>query len=619
MARKSLKELEDDEIANLPAVEDDSTPIEEAPEEEPDTEGPNPDVSDFGDQGLLSQNEYQKLIHAADTYGRSPSAVEPSVQTEASLPLKKNFKDAFVPDADEESSAPLKDTEKEAEKADIVGETEAEKKPVSRDISENADEIMSGLPSEEMPSPVQVPSQLSKFQDYMKQYSQLRDQQRKSDLVAGLATAGGQIGQAMAGKYSGHFVPDESGIKVLQAQANRPIQQFEQGLAIEKAGQGINATRAAQDPTSPQSRMVRQYINQKFGSIDPVTGKQTGLHLDDDVSAADAQMFLKAIGRPGTEKATNVPLVNQKTGEKVTGIWHPIQQMFTTLDGHPLGPDYIRDYRAQSFLEPKTGERLGFSGGTGKTTGALTGPGVSTPIVPAPGEDVTSEKPIQINKSFLNNKQTEQVDHYRKQFIKEVQDDRNSLNANDRVIKVLEAGQELGDLPREIQDQLNRAFGQKGHISDAQLGGLLGKPDWRNRVENAVSLGMNGKLTPENRKFLLDVARLIKSQNQQYIDNKSQYYTQNLYGDLQTAPNLQKYKFGPDSVKNLLGVESASHPEGTASNPNEIKRKTADGRIAIYDQNKKFLRYQDQAPQQEMQQQETPEPNEESDEDQEEQ
>ncbi len=66
---------------------------------------------------------------------------------------------------------------------------------------------------------------------------------------------------------------------------------------------------------------------------------------------------------------------------------------------------------------------------------------------------------------------------------------------------------------------------------------------------------------------------------------------------------LQKYKFGPDSVKNLLGVESASHPEGTASNPNEIKRKTADGRIAIYDQNKKFLRYQDQAPQQEMQQQ----------------
>ncbi len=495
--------------------------------EDDDEVDDNKDEDQFGDPNLLSTQDYLNKIHAPDTYGhpdRSPASDD---------------EDAGI---DEESK------DADATEEDLTA---------PKELNETADDLKSQL-SEEAPEEVEpskalgAGSQLSKFQDYMAQYKKLQDQQRKSDLVAGLAAAGGQVGQAMAGKYSGNFVPDQSGVQMLTKMGERPMQQFEQGMAVEKAGYGLNAERAASDPSSPISHMVRDYAE-----------KRLGLKLDPQVSAADAQMLLKTIGRPTQTKFQQMPMVSQKTGAKIMGTFNPTTNTFQDTAGNQLdSTEWVRDYRAQSFIDPKTQERLSFNAGTGKVAGALTGPGVNAPVVPQKAGDLTANTPIDLNRSFLNAQQAKQVDHTREKFIQEVKDDRNSLNANDRVIQVLEAGEELGDLPREVQDQLNRAFGQKGHISDAQLGGLLGKADWKNRVENAVSLGMEGKLTPENRKFLLDVAKLIKQQNESYIDKKSQIYTQNLYKDLKSSPNLSKYQFGPDSVKGLLGVESAVHPEG---------------------------------------------------------
>src|ERR1019366_9279375 len=161
-------------------------------------------------------------------------------------------------------------------------------------------------------------------------------------------------------------------------------------------------------------------------------------------------------------------------------------------NGKPLDSnDWVRDYRAQSFIDPKTQERLSFNAGTGKVAGALTGPGVNAPIIGAP----QGNEQIQLNRSFLNGQQAKQVDHTRDKFIQEVKDDRNNLNSTDRVIAALQTGKELGDLTREEQDQLNRAFGQKGHISDQQIGVTLGRPDWKNRFTNAISIGTTGKFT----------------------------------------------------------------------------------------------------------------------------
>lgn len=420
------------------------------------------------------------------------------------------------------------------------------------DASEEiAKESNKAMPAIRPPSPQE--QQLSKYQQFMSDYKDLQDQRQKGLLTAGLFQAGGQIGQAVAGKYSGNFKPDESGIETMKALANQPVADFENAQVVKGRGITLQSEMDDHDPKSPKSKMIRDYLNQKI----------PGLKLADDVSAADAQQLLKNIGKPTQTKFSQLPMVNKHTGEKIMGTFNPTTNTFQDTEGHPLNSrEWVRDYRAQTIVDPKTKERFGFSAGTGKLSGQLTGPGENAPIVPEKPGDLQSGENIQLNRSFLNGKQAEQVDHTREKFIQEVKDDRNSLNANDRVISVLQQGGQLGDLPREIQDQLNRSFGQKGHISDAQLGGLLGKPDWKNRFQNAVSLGMTGKLTDENRKFLLDVANMIKQQNQSYIDKKSQIYSNNLYSDLKSAPNLQKYKFGPDAARNLLGVESAVNPDG---------------------------------------------------------
>lgn len=519
---KNLKDLEDDEQpVTIPDEESDvSDPVDMSEEPTVDAEVANP--PEFGKPNLLSQEDYANKIHAPDKYGQ---AVE---RSPASEPTKEDTK------------------------------------------------VVPSFPSEEQ---VQKPaSSLDRYKQFIDEYKRLQANRSNSDLIAGLAAAGGKIGQSMAGKYSGNFTPDAAGPNLIRQMGERPIQNFEQGLAVQGRGLQLQQEMNSNEPNSPQSIMVRNYLNKTIFKDNP---------LPNTVSATDAKMLLKTVGRPNQEKALQVSLVNQQTGEKTTGVWHPIQQMFTDLDGRPLNKDWIKDYRAQTFIDPKTNERTGFSAGTGKVTGPLTGPGVNAPIVGAPTD---LNQPIDLNRSFLNAQQAKQVDHTRDKFIQEVRDDRNNLNSTDRVIAALTIGKEIGDLPREDQDQLNRAFGQKGHISDQQVNTILGKPDWKNRFANTLSIGMTGKLTDENRQFLLDTLKVIRDQNQQYIDNKSQIYTTNLYNDFKTAPNLQKYKFGPDSAKGLLGVEAARNPQinGPKQDP-KIVEYAQDHYQGDYERAKNFL------------------------------
>lgn len=400
------------------------------------------------------------------------------------------------------------------------------------------------------PAPSKAPSRLDQYKDYMEQYKKLQQGRKNSDLVSGLAAAGAQIGQSMAGKYSGQFQPDMSGVQVLNKMAERPVQDFEQGQVVQSRGLQLKGLTDAADPASPQSRLVRQYLNQRLFKDNP---------LGEDISANDAMMLLKTVGKPGTEKASQVPLINQKTGEKTTGVWHPIQQTFTDLAGMPLGADYIRDYRAQSFVDPMSHERLGFSGGTGKVTGALTGPGVNRGVPAAGGPE---GKPVELTRNMLTSGQAKQLDSTRKSFLTEVRDDRKAVNSADRVLQVLDAGQSVGDLPAEIQDQMSRAFGQTGHITDAQMGRALGRSDWKSKLNLAKSMFFEGKIDDENRQFLMDVMKVIRDQNQQFIRNKAKAHVASLHKDFSTSDNLRKYKISPHQIENLMSVEeSASSAE----------------------------------------------------------
>jgi hypothetical protein len=440
--------------------------------------------------------------------------------------------DALEPEEETpEAALEKEENENEAEGKDLV------------DTKEETDQLHKLLgQTEETPAPK---SKLDQYQDFMNQYRKLQENRNQSDLVGGLMAAGGKIGQSLAGRASGNFTPDLTGVKLMQEQASRPISDLETQQAVASRGLQLQGMQNSSDPNSPQSKLVRQYLNERMFKDNP---------LPETVSAADAASIMKMVGKPQATHLSQLPMVNQETGAKTMAIFNPTTGGFTDVSGQPLGAGWVRDYRSQSFTDPATGERLGFSGGTGKVSGTLTGPGVNRPGAPAagPGEQTT-----ELTRPMLTAQQGKQLDTARHQFINEVKDDRNNLLATDRTIAALQAGKELGDLPREEQDQLNRAFGQKGHLSDQQVGVALGRPDWSSRFQNAVSIGMEGKLTEENRNFLLDTLKVIRDQNQKYIDSKSQVYSNNLYNDFKSAPNLQKAKISPQSLSKMLGVEAA--------------------------------------------------------------
>ena len=133
--------------------------------------------------------------------------------------------------------------------------------------------------------------QLDRYQQFLDDYKKLQDQRRKGDLVNGLIAAGGKIGQSMAGKYSGNFVPDQNGNQMLAKMNERPTQDFEQNQVVQGRELQLQSEMSAHDRKSPQSVMVRNYLNQRLG-----------MNLPDTVSASDAQMLMRTVGRPQNSK-----------------------------------------------------------------------------------------------------------------------------------------------------------------------------------------------------------------------------------------------------------------------------------------------------------------------------
>lgn len=504
--------------------------------------------------------------------------LDPEDQDDEQSPLVKNDETmsglgpqdaiAALPENDQTKNERQEREEEAERKSNKLDEEEIEKEVDASQPEESVEEAPDRAPSSEQEELIKQltdltgknkpPSKLDQYHNFIQQYQQLQNQRRNMDLVAGLAAAGGKIGQSIAGRYSGQFNPDMTGYNVLQQMANRPVTDFEQGQVVQSRQMQLQQELAANDPASPQSKLIRDYLNNKI--LKPAGMQPVG----DDVSAADAASILKTVGKPQTTHLSQLPMVNQQTGAKTMAIFNPTLGTFTDASGQPLGAGWVRDYRAQSFVDPATQERMSFSGGTGKVAGALTGPGVNRPGVP---EETPEGKPIELTRTMLTAQQQKQLDHTRDKFVGEVKDDRNAINSADRVINVLDKGDELnGDILGELRDQMSRAFGQKGHITDAQMGRILGREDWKSKFNNAISVATTGKLDDENRQFLRQVMQAIRDQNQLFVTNKAKVYSANLSSDFGSAPNLTKAHVTPDAINKLLNVQAAAASSATQPN-----------------------------------------------------
>lgn len=492
----------------------------------------------FGNPNLATEEEYYDQIHAPDIYGAPMPSRQPASEEQlAELPVKQGFEP--------------EDIGEEVDASDEFGKQAVDAEPVK-----------------------QRNPRLDKYQKFMEDYKKLQEQRQGGLLTAGLLQAGGQVGQALAGKYSGNFKPDESGIETIKQMANRPVTDFEDAQKVQKSGIGLQDDMESRDPSSHMSQVYRDYARKRLNMPE----------LTDETSAFDIMNLLKGVGRPPQQKGGQiVRTFNPQTGQVEVKVFDPTSMSLQSLNE-------TAGFALQPRVDPRTGETMIVNPATGQRQGNLTGP---SPMA-KPDE---KGKSVQVTRENLTTKQQERLDKTREKFLDDTKDDRTAINAAQGIKATLASGKEIGgDILREIQNQLARGSGEKGAMTDRDVAPFGGRQSLLARVQRAVQMSANGTLPDEDRKFLTQVADVMEKRAQGYVANKSDFFIDTMHQDLNSAPNFKNQELDRESIRNLIGVSSAVMPVGNSSgaNPNEIRRKTSDGRIAIFDKSKKFLRYADE-------------------------
>lgn len=415
--------------------------------------------------------------------------------------------------------------------------------------------------------------QLNKYQDYMTQYKKLQDQQRNGDLVNGLIAAGGKIGQSMAGKYSGNFVPDQSGNQMLEKMNARPIQNFEQGMAVEKAGNAMNADAATHDPDSPQSKLVRKYVETRLG-----------LKLDDNVSAADAQMLLKTVGRPTQTKfqKVNGSWTNPSTGQKqrMSAIFDPSTGAYKNADTGESLPGFLAEglNPYQVVTDPRTGLKSTFNKSSG---GGLTN---VQPLASA-GKATNAQE---LNAALDPVTRKEMNDKIIPNFNKLTEKTQQRMMHEAPIMAKLQEAQLNPAAYAQLQAEMARfdvgdqRLAQQEFNMFATRHGYKGWGDW-------VQKNSTGTISPD---FAQDFAHTIH--------NTVQGMQSDLNAQAEKQANLVIGRLPPGQrpdpsvIAPLIYSGYKPSKKKTAGDNGEIKRLTKDGRTAIFDKNKKFLRYEEQ-------------------------
>lgn len=276
------------------------------------------------------------------------------------------------------------------------------------------------------------------------------------------------------------------------------------------------------DPKSAVSQGYKQFLEQ-----------QMGIKLGGDVSAADIEPFLtasmkkqvqaKAFQQGFVDENGNKLVFNPNTGKYENSGLKAADQMFQ-----------VRDPLTSSVQ---------LLGRRAKPGGGLDVKGVIGAPKEATGEE-TSGHDIY---STLPDKERTKVDKTKELFLKDTTDDRNAVVAAGGIKTMLQSGEEMGgDVLRAIQNQLARANGEKGAMTEQDVNGFGGKADLMSRFTRAVSMAATGQMTDSDREFLSKLSDVMERRANDYINKQSQVYSDNI----STVSGLDDNK-----ARTLLGVE----------------------------------------------------------------
>ena len=442
-------------------------------------------------------------------------------------------------------------------------------------LEEDAKDLRQPAAPPELPKEESSPesTQLNRYQKFINEYKALQDQRKQGMKTAGLLEAGGRIGSALAGANNAFSKPtfDPAIYEHMRQRANLPVNDFEQGQIVQGRGMQLQQTVDANDPASPQSKLTRDFLKTKLG-----------INLPDNVSAADAQMLLKTVGKPvqkGFQKVNGTWTDEKGEHKNGSAIFDPASGQYLHPDTHQPIPGFhaesLNPY--QTVINPNTGERELFNKSVG---------GAPTPITTGKSDLLSAAKnPNEVYAALTPDVRKELQNKIAPDFNKSTEKTRQRLTHVPVIIQRLKDAQSnpaaLPQLKAELArfDVGDQRLAQQEFNMFGQRMGYKGIQDWLNAHST-------GTISPD---FAASMGQAI----------------QNVAGDLGNELNEEAEKRA-NLVINRLPKEKQVKPEliapliyggykPKAQGSDEEVRQTKDGKKAVFNRKtKEFIRWADE-------------------------
>ncbi len=330
----------------------------------------------------------------------------------------------------------------------------------------------------------------------MKQYKRLQMDASDNKRIAGFFDAGAQIGQAMAGRYSGKFDVDPNHTKHLREQADKPVKDFEQRRAMGKVNREFMDEATLRSVDSPVSDFYRAMAIKRGFDPKDVEGK----------SAWDLQQMSKVLGPNRMPKAPQkANFRDNVTGKDMAGVFE---------DGHYKDAPGGTIFADVSPFQPAYFGTDPVSGGTvklDKLTGAAAPVRAPAPKLQAPDP----KKPPQTHEEMfreINRTAPKDAAELRKaqdEFSKENADAIHAYNNVDKVIEQIDEATTNPIKAAQIGAMVSDIF-EKGRKTDEDVARYIKQNGWVERLKDWTTLNADGTFNSERAANLKQSLRSMK-------------------------------------------------------------------------------------------------------------
>jgi hypothetical protein len=495
----------------------------------------------------------------ADEVEETPSNKEETESEEKPPVAKVDVKNS--PEKEDE------ETDKETSHADDIGQQETEKKSPDQEIHDDAEDLLGKLPKTDVQE--EAPTKLDRYQNFINEYRKLQDQRQKSDLATGLAAAGAKIGQSMAGKFSGQFNPDLTGIKLAQEQASRPVSDLEQQQVVQGRGMQVQSEQNANDPNSPQSKLTRNYLKTRLG-----------LDLPDDVSAADAQALLKTVGRPVQTKyqKVNGTYTDEKGQQhRVSANYDPTTHSYVDVNGNKLPDNFVAEglNPYQFTRDPITGNLLQVNKSRGGTPTQVQGAALNAAAL--------AQNPNQLYAAMNPNDRKELNDKILPAFNKETEKTQQRLNHVPVILQRLQEAQTNPAALPQLKAELARFDVGDQRLAVQELNMFAVRQGYKG-FSDFLNAHTTGTISPD---FANQMGQAITHVSDNLKEQMSQAAEKHAMTMINRLPEGQKV-----NQQAMAGLVYGGYKPTKKESSDEEMRLTQDGRMAVFNpKTKQFIRW----------------------------